>query len=318
MQTQQTTIKQNSFTPSYFAKSGVAGGICCLFTHSIVVPIDVVKTKMQLDPLKYNKGMISTFSQVYKTEGLQSLTAGLGATNYGYFLQGFCKFGGTEYFKIKLANYLGEEKAWKNRTKIYIGASCLAEFIGDLLLCPFEAIRIKSVSDANFPRGVIGGMSTVIKNEGFAQLYSGLFPIVFKQIPYVMTQFVVQGRASEMIYQSLNRNPHTSTNQFNLLISICAGLIAGVFAAIASHPADTILSQINKKGAGGSGSTMSRIVNISKEMGFKKICLVGLPTRCVMISLITAGQFGIFDTVMNLFGAKKFYFTDPSLKKISE
>ena len=161
-------------------------------------------------------------------------------------------------------------------------------------------------------------MSAVVKNEGFTSLYSGLFPIAFKQIPYVVTQFVVQGRASELIYKTLNKDPHTSTNQFNLMISICAGLIAGVFAAIASHPADTILSQINKKGAGGTGNTMSRIFSIAREMGFAKICLAGLPTRCVMIALITAGQFGIFDTVMNLFGAKKFYFKDPSLNKTIE
>ena len=48
-------------------------------------------------------------------------------------------------------------------------------------------------------------------------------------------------------------------------------------------------------------------------MGFVKLCLTGLGARCVMIGTLTAGQFGIFDTVMNIFGAKKFHFHDPSL-----
>ena len=36
-------------------------------------------------------------------------------------------------------------------------------------------------------------------------------------------------------------------------MSLASGVIAGVTAAIISHPADTLLSKINKKGAGGAG-----------------------------------------------------------------
>jgi len=97
-----------------------------------------------------------------------------------------------------------------------------------------------------------------------------------------------------------------------LCISLGSGVIAGVAAAIISHPADTLLSKINKAGAGGTGSTTSRLVNIAKEMGFAKLALTGLGARCVMIGSLTAGQFGIFDTVMNTLGAKKFHFVDPS------
>jgi len=50
-------------------------------------------------------------------------------------------------------------------------------------------------------------------------------------------------------------------------------------------------------------------------MGFVKLCLTGLLARCVMIGTLTAGQFGIFDTVMDLLGAKKFHFHEPTKKK---
>jgi solute carrier family 25 phosphate transporter 3 len=83
---------------------------------------------------------------------------------------------------------------------------------------------------------------------------------------------------------------------------------------VISHPADTLLSKINKKGAGGEGSTVTRLITIAKEMGFAKLCLTGLPARCVMIGTLTAGQFGIFDTIMAVIGAKKFHFHDPKEK----
>jgi solute carrier family 25 (mitochondrial phosphate transporter), member 3 len=70
--------------------------------------------------------------------------------------------------------------------------------------------------------------------------------------------------------------------------------------------------QINKAGAGGTGSTASRLMNIAKEMGFWKLATTGLGARCVMIGTLTAGQFGIFDVVMNAVGAKKFHFHDPN------
>merc|ERR1712228_497010 len=97
-------------------------------------------------------------------------------------------------------------------------------------------------------------------------------------------------------------------------VSLASGVIAGVAAAIISHPADTLLSKVNKKGAGGEGSMMTRLMRIASEMGIVKLCTVGLLPRCVMIGTLTAGQFGIFDTVMGALGASKFHFHNPSDK----
>ena len=57
---------------------------------------------------------------------------------------------------------------------------------------------------------------------------------------------------------------------------------------------------------------MSRLTNIAKEIGFAKLCTTGLGARCVMIGTLTAGQFALFDIVMDITGAEKFHFHDPS------
>jgi len=295
----------------YYIKAAGAGGICWSITHSAVCPVDVIKTRIQLEPTKYS-GIIDGFSKVIKNEGAMALTTGLGATGAGYFVQGWFKFGGVEFFKIKMANYFGEKTAWENRTAIYLGASAAAEFIADLFLCPLEAIRIRSVSDTTFPKGLGAGGLRMIQTDGVLGFYAGLGPILFKQVPYTMAKFAVQGKAAEMMYNYTGKTPETTTSGGNLAISLGSGVIAGVCAAIISHPADTLLSKINKKGAGGTGSTTSRLMNIAKEMGFVKLCLTGLFARCIMIGALTAGQFGIFDTVMGYLGASKFHFHKPS------
>jgi hypothetical protein len=61
----------------------------------------------------------------------------------------------------------------------------------------------------------------------------------------------------------------------NLSVSLASGVIAGVAAAIISHPADTLLSKINKAGAGGSGGMLSRLGNIAAETGMWKLCTQG-------------------------------------------
>lgn len=299
----------NKYTAAYFLKGAVAGGICCSVTHAALCPVDVVKTRIQLDPIKYNKGLLGGARMIIAEEGAGAFASGFGATAAGYFVQGFWKFGLVELNKVTFAKQLGERKAWDNRTSIYLASSAMAEFVADLFLCPLEAIRIKSVSDPSFPKGVVGGITKVVSSEGVGGLYAGLGPILFKQVPYTMAKFAVQGKAAEAIYNAYGLTPETAGKSTNISISLGSGVIAGVAAAIVSHPADTLLSMINKDKS--PGSVTSRLIRLAKQTGFKKLCTVGLFPRCVMIGTLTAGQFGIFDTVMGALGAEKFHFHNP-------
>jgi len=296
----------------YFLKGAAAGGICCSITHAALCPVDVVKTRVQLDPVKYNKGLVGGFRQVIADEGAMALTTGLGATAAGYFVQGWFKFGGVEFFKIKSVELMGEEKAWANKTSIYLASAAMAETIADMFLCPLEAVRIRAVSDPEFCDGLADGFGKILKNEGVMGFYAGLAPILAKQVPYTMAKFAVQGKAADALYDSIGSTPKDMSDAGNLGVSLMSGVIAGVAAAIISHPADSLLTKVNKAGAGGEGSMAVRLGRIAKEVGFVKLCTVGLMPRCVMIGTLTAGQFGIFDTVMNALGASKFHFPNPN------
>ncbi|KAJ1538047.1 mitochondrial phosphate carrier protein, partial [Nowakowskiella sp. JEL0078] len=105
--------QQGPFGPLYFAKGALAGGICCSLTHGAMTPVDVVKTRIQLDPQTYNKGMLGGFRQIIKNEGAGALATGLGPTAVGYFIQGWFKFGGVEVFKVLTTQTIGDELAWK-------------------------------------------------------------------------------------------------------------------------------------------------------------------------------------------------------------
>lgn len=140
-----------------------------------------VKTRIQLDPVTYNSGLIGGFRKVIANEGAGAVWTGVGPTFAGYFLQGAFKFGGYEFFKQQSIDLLGYEAASNNRTAVYLASAACAEFFADIALCPLEATRIRLVSEPTFANGLVGGFSKILKNEGVGAFYSGFGPILFKQ-----------------------------------------------------------------------------------------------------------------------------------------
>lgn len=81
------------------------------------------------------------FSKINASEGLKGFTLGWLPTMIGYGAQGFGKFGFYEIFKDVYASAAGENAA-KYKVVGWSLASASAEFIADILLCPWEAVSI--------------------------------------------------------------------------------------------------------------------------------------------------------------------------------
>jgi len=303
---------QGPFGAAHYTACAFGGAVCCSLTHGATTPIDVIKTRIQLEPAKYTEGFIGTMRSVIKAEGSGALFTGATATAQGYFVQGWFKFGGVEICTLEIAKRLDEHTAYNQRIPIKLGASAIAECIADLFLCPFEACRIRAVSDPTYASGMVGVGKRMVSEMGVVgAFYSGLGPILLKQIPYTMAKFAVQQQAAEMIYNAMGTDPSKCSGATVMGVSLSSGVTAGIVAATISQPADGLLSKINKKGAGGEGGMFVRLGRIAAETGFKKLCLEGLPARWVHVGVITAGQFAIVDLIMMSVGAQRFHFHKP-------
>ncbi|GAA5806161.1 mitochondrial phosphate carrier protein [Helicostylum pulchrum] len=305
----QDSLKKNFIVPSpagdvaaptgaaLYARFALAGAVCC------ATPVDVVKTRIQLSPEIYNKGMVGGFRQVIQAEGAGALLTGFGPTAAGYFLQGAFKFGGYEFWKKTAIDVLGAEKASENRTAIYLGSSAIAEFFADVALCPLEATRIRLVSQPTFATGLLGGFSRILKEEGVVKgFYSGFGPILLKQVPYTMAKFVVFERTTELIINQMGKTKDQLSPSTMTTVNLGSGIVAGTVAAIVSQPADTLLSKINKqKGVAGESLT-TRLITMAGQLGVKGLFL-GLGPRVVMVATLTAGQFAIYGDIKRVLGA---------------
>lgn len=280
-----------NFTITDYAKFALAGAIGCGTTHGAMTPIDVIKTRIQLEPSIY-KSMGQSAKLIVSKEGSGALLTGLGPTVLGYSLQGAFKFGGYEVFKKLGVDLLGYKTACDYKDAVYIGSAAVAEFFADIALCPLEATRIRLVSQPTFANGLVGGFARILREEGVGSFYNGFTPILFKQIPYNIAKFLTYERASEAIYNfvpSKKDLSNTATTSINLL----AGVIAGCTAAIISQPADTLLSKVNKTKKAPGQSTLGLLGQLAKELGIKG-SFAGLPTRLVMVGTLTSLQFTIY------------------------
>lgn len=247
-----------------FEQYFLAGGVCALLTHSALTPVDVVKTRLQTRPGAYSDAL-DVIQRIVKFEGAAVLLTGLGATAGGYFMHGALKYSCYELFHSMNAP-----------SAI---AALSAECIASAALCPLEAVRIRAVADSEFPRGVITGIRSIVRNENLYGLYKGLPPLLLRQVPYTVAQFVAFEWMRKVIGMVTGMN-----NEIE--VDFVAGLLAGIAAAVVSHPGDSILSQVNKD---------------SRGAVLKGKFFVGLAPRLLWVSCLIGSQFAIYDYIKILF-----------------
>ncbi|KAF8827575.1 hypothetical protein HHX47_DHR4000076 [Lentinula edodes] len=256
------------------------------YSSFFLAAIDVVKTRIQIDPKYKPFGFVSGTRYLIANEGPSALLTGFGPTAVGYLAQGGAKFAGYEYWKKSFATFAGDqETAVKYRTAIYLGAASVAEFFADILLTPLEATRIRLVSERGYATGLVSGFTRLASEGGVSQLYAGFLPILCKQIPYAIGQFTVNEFCHELALRNMSEEAKKSMSDLSKFgISLGSGVIAGFAAAILSHPADTLLSQINK-GHGPTGSMIYRLTTLAKEAGVK-VPIDHTTTRAMLIECL--------------------------------
>merc|ERR1712243_262513 len=198
---------------------------------------------------------------------------------------GLCKFGFYEVFKKLYADAMGEENAYLYMTGLYLAASASAEFFADIALSPMESVkvRIQTSPQEHFPP-LFGNA------EGINGFYKALAPLWGRQIPYTMMKFACFEKTVVALYDYVVPKPRSECSKpEQLVVTFAAGYIAGVFCAIVSHPADTLVSYLNKAPGAGIGAAV-------KELGFAGLW-AGLGPRIIMIGTLTALQWFIYDGV---------------------
>lgn len=296
--------RERSLTLDVYALLGISGGAGCTITHTLVIPLDVVKTRLQTNPGQYS-GVFDGAAKIIKDEGAKALLLGTQATIVGYLWYGISVYPSYAYFKRCIGDTLLSPAfavAHSNGVALFAGA--LASVIASLGLTPIEACRIRAVAQPEIYKdlGLLGTLKVIGDEDedlGWLSLYSGLPSLMTRQVIFGSVKFLAFERASEAIFSfwpGLRDATYTA-----LGVSLVAGGISGALSSVVSQPADSVLTYVAKQQAQGNFGILEGAKMMVNQEGALSL-FRGVGSRSVWAGCIIAGQFLLYDVFRALFG----------------
>lgn len=196
----QVAIKSFAFTelqkmighgnPATGIQKTICGASASAFAQVLTYPIDVIKTRVVVNPKKYTS-IFSAFGTIVREEGPFSLYAGIAPAVSAIIPSEIALYYSYGTFKKIYTNLFSRNKPLSNFTNCMIGA-CAASF-SQIFSFPFDVVKRRSmINDANgkpLVDGMITGFMKIIANEGPLALYKGFLPNIAKGIPFTALQF---------------------------------------------------------------------------------------------------------------------------------
>lgn len=314
------------YTFDVYALFSISGATGCALTHSIVIPLDVVKTKAQTNPEEYSN-ILTGAGRILRQEGVSGLLTGAQATLAGYFWYGLSVYPTYTFIKRYVGHsLLPSDLAMAHANDIALIAGALAAVVASLGLTPLEAARIRVVADPQRykPLGLVGTLRVIAAEGGGSggaggfmsggrALYAGLPSLMTRQVIFGSIKFLAFERACESMfvaYPSLRDTTATA-----LAVSLVAGGFAGALSSLVSQPADAVLTYVAAQETGPAGGGRQPVGGASgKGLGVVEGCRLmieesgpsslfrGLGSRSLWAAAIIAGQFLLYDVFRNYFG----------------
>lgn len=294
----QPLIRENpNYSAAIYGLFGVSGATGCALTHSVVIPLDVVKTRAQTDPEEFSD-LLKGAGKIAEQEGIQGLFLGAQATLAGYFWYGLSVYPTYTFFKRWLAQgVLPPQVAMVHANDIALIAGALAAVVASMGLTPLEAARIRVVAEPDKYRalglsGTLGAIAGEDKELGWQGLYAGLPSLLTRQVIFGSIKFLAFERASEAIFaaQPFLRDATWTS----LTVSLVAGGLSGALSSVVSQPADSVLTYVaqNNRGTSSLGVIEGCRVMIEEE-GLSSL-FRGLQSRCLWAGCKYLKKGGIF------------------------
>lgn len=128
--------------------------------------------------------MIRGFQKVYKEEGAAGFIQGWVPTFAGFFVWGGVSYALTEYIRRTLCDGLRADELSSLEVPIILLSAAIGAFVGSFIICPFESVRIRSVSQKAFAPNILAVAGRMINEEGVLSLFAAVPLFLFKEVPF--------------------------------------------------------------------------------------------------------------------------------------
>ena len=158
-------------------KAQLLGAVTGIFTETFCYPFEFMKNVIQQDSRYVGKSMRQTASSIYSQYGVKGFYRGVDAQVILGTIRISVRFGVYEFLR---KHFFVED------TKInqFLAGTFTGAIKAFFPICPFELLKIKQIGDILNNSGkynnIFSCAKTVVKEQGFLELYKGITPTIIK------------------------------------------------------------------------------------------------------------------------------------------
>ncbi|CAD5110871.1 unnamed protein product [Dimorphilus gyrociliatus] len=225
--------KDNRLT---FTQNLICGGNAGVICRTVCSPLDVVKTLQQVGIGDARSGMLSTFVNQYKNEGIRAFWKGNAIASLRGFPYYALQFAAYEKFK----NVLSDKNGKISPINAMVAGSA-GGVVAVIATYPMDMVKTRltaqhaDLSKAKY-KGIVHAFKVIAAEEGALSLYKGMGTSIIGVIPFAGATF--------MAYEILEKAWKKPKSQMTPLENFIDGCLAGAFAQTLSYPFDTIRKKL--------------------------------------------------------------------------
>lgn len=235
----------------------LAGAFAGIMEHTIMFPIDSIKTRMQTLKLSSKDGIISSFSKISAAEGTLALWRGVNSVILGAGPAHAIYYMVFESTKTTLCNNLLKNNSDNQNSSSNINdvsnfivtsekhpliasvSGVAATITSDALMTPFDVLKQRMQNNNVHSITSTFKLSThIYQTEGLKAFFISYPTTLILSIPFAALNFGIYEFASD----KLNPDQH-----YNPMAHCIAGGISGAFAAAITTPLDCIKTVLQTK-----------------------------------------------------------------------
>ncbi|KAI5212749.1 hypothetical protein E4T42_05615 [Aureobasidium subglaciale] len=220
------------------AANMAAGAFAGVAEHSVMYPIDLLKTRMQVmspTPAAIYTGLGNAIATISRAEGYLSLWRGLSSVIVGAGPAHAVYFATYEVVKQQM----GGNAAGHHPLAAATSGAC-ATIASDAFMNPFDVIKQRMQVHGSVYTSLTQCARSVFRNEGLRAFYVSYPTTLAMTVPFTALQFT----AYESITKFMHRRPG-----YDPLTHCTAGGLAGGIAAAATTPLDVIKTLLQTRGS---------------------------------------------------------------------
>jgi len=223
--------------PLPFAYQFAAGAIAGVTELLCLYPLDVVKTRIQLQTKTSGTnytGMVDCFKQIIAQEGFGRLYRGLVPPLMLEAPKRAVKFSANGFWGTTYKDLFNVPQMTQS---ISILTGCSAGATEAVVVVPFELVKIRLQDKASTYKGPIDVVKRIVAADGILGMYAGLESTMWRHIMW-------NGGYFGCIFQVKALLPKSTTSSGELLNNFVSGSIGGFVGTVLNTPFDVIKSRV--------------------------------------------------------------------------